>query len=82
MLFFAGCQLIAMGIISEYLGRTLEQVKGRPIYILREAVGFAPASPAANTVPAPHLSRSRPFAGETAGRTPTRDPGSIGYPDA
>jgi dolichol-phosphate mannosyltransferase len=37
-----GVQLGAVGILGEYLGRAFEQAKGRPIYIVREAVGFEP----------------------------------------
>jgi dolichol-phosphate mannosyltransferase len=40
VVFFGGCQLIAFGVIGEYVGRILEQVKGRPIFIVREAVGI------------------------------------------
>jgi dolichol-phosphate mannosyltransferase len=36
-----GCQLAALGIISEYVGRTLDQVKGRPLYIVRTACGVS-----------------------------------------
>jgi len=39
VLFFGGGQLVALGIVSEYLGRTLDQVKGRPIYLVRQARG-------------------------------------------
>jgi polyisoprenyl-phosphate glycosyltransferase len=39
--FFGGCQLATIGILSEYLGRTLDQVKGRPIFIVRSACGVA-----------------------------------------
>jgi glycosyltransferase involved in cell wall biosynthesis len=40
VVFFGGCQLMAFGVLGEYIGRILEQVKGRPIYIVREAVGI------------------------------------------
>ena len=39
-----GCQLAFIGLIGEYLARVFEEVKGRPIYSMKQIPNDSPAS--------------------------------------
>jgi polyisoprenyl-phosphate glycosyltransferase len=52
VLFFAGVQLIFLGVLGEYLGRVYEEVKARPLFLVREEVGAKLTLP--DTGPADH----------------------------
>jgi len=40
ILFFGGLQLLSLGILGEYVGRVLVEVKRRPIYVIRQKIGM------------------------------------------
>jgi hypothetical protein len=43
--FLGGIQLISLGIIGEYIGRIYDEVRGRPLWITRETLGFGGSRP-------------------------------------
>jgi dolichol-phosphate mannosyltransferase len=58
-----GCILFSLGLIGEYVGRIYEQVKGRPLYVLKETSAGGPTGLAAS-VPRPY--RAAPGEGSSA----------------
>jgi glycosyltransferase involved in cell wall biosynthesis len=39
IVFLSGVNLFFLGVIGEYIGRVYEQVKGRPVYVVRSLIG-------------------------------------------
>ena len=39
LMLFAGIQLISLGIVGEYVGRIFEEVKARPLFIVKQQLG-------------------------------------------
>lgn len=40
VVFFGGIQLMALGLVGQYLGRVYREVKGRPLYVVRRKHGL------------------------------------------
>jgi hypothetical protein len=60
VMFFAGVQLLSLGIIGEYLGRVYEEVKGRPLFLVAEELGLEKEGPPG----APHERQGRGVRGQ------------------
>jgi hypothetical protein len=39
MLLFGGIQMVSIGVLGEYIARIFEEVKGRPLYLVRQRSG-------------------------------------------
>ncbi len=51
VLFLGGAQLVLIGVLGEYLGRVYGEVKRRPLYLVRERLGFPAARAAPRRAP-------------------------------
>lgn len=43
VLFIGSVQLTVLGVVGQYVGRIYEELKGRPLYVVQERVGFGDA---------------------------------------
>lgn len=57
MVFLGGIQLTVLGVIGEYLGRTYEEIKNRPLYIVESTLGLPQANPTSANAPRQHTTR-------------------------
>jgi len=66
LLFFNGLLMISNGIQGEYIARIFEEVKGRPLYVVGHAIGFAPVATAAPVATIQPTSAATPAGGVPA----------------
>jgi glycosyltransferase involved in cell wall biosynthesis len=72
MYFLGGVQLLALGVIGEYLGKLYVEAKARPRFVIAETVGYPVRSPHAQApAPAAHYASASPqtHTGTTGDRT-------------
>jgi dolichol-phosphate mannosyltransferase len=50
ILFIGGTQLIMLGILGEYLGRVYDEVRQRPLYVVRSRTGFSDGPSASSSI--------------------------------
>jgi glycosyltransferase involved in cell wall biosynthesis len=50
LLFFSGLNMIGLGILGEYVGRIFTEVKRRPLYLIKQTIGFEDFPPPAKGI--------------------------------
>ena len=67
VLFFAGINLISLGVVGEYVARIFDEVKGRPLYVVRRRQGRPPPATRRRTDGQDHATAG-PLRMDAAGR--------------
>jgi hypothetical protein len=61
--FLSGVQLIVVGMVGQYVARIYDEVRARPLYLVRESHGFGSAGQGEGRVMPPPVSQPGPEQG-------------------